>query len=147
VEDDVEIGANTTIDRAMLGTTIIRRGTKIDNLVQIAHNVEIGPDCLVAAQAGIAGSSRLGHHVILGGQVGIGDHVTIGDEAMMASQSGTTVDLDGRAKYGGTWARPLLQAQRIWVTQAELPAMVARLRSLEKRLEALEGRTPRMEPS
>jgi UDP-3-O-[3-hydroxymyristoyl] glucosamine N-acyltransferase len=142
VEDDVEIGANTAIDRAMLGDTIIRRGAKIDNLVQIAHNAEIGPDCLVAAQSGIAGSSRLGHHVVLGGQVGIGDHVSVGDEAMMASQSGTTVDLAGRTKYGGTWARPLLQSQRIWVAQAELPAIAARLKKLEQRLEAIEGRLP-----
>jgi UDP-3-O-[3-hydroxymyristoyl] glucosamine N-acyltransferase len=140
IEDDVEIGANATVDRATLGTTVIRRGSKIDNLVQIAHNVEIGEGCIIAAQTGIAGSSRIGRHVILGGQVGIGDHVTVGDGAMMASQSGTTVDLPGQTKYGLTWARPLLQAQRIWVAEAELPAMVVQLRKLERRVQELEAR-------
>ena len=142
VEDDVEIGANTTVDRATFGATVIRRGSKIDNLVQIAHNVEIGEDCIVASQTGIAGSSRLGHHVILGGQVGIGDHVTIGDGAMMAAKSGTAADLDGAARYGGIWARPLLQWQRIWVAQGELPSMATRLRKLERRLAELEARLP-----
>jgi UDP-3-O-[3-hydroxymyristoyl] glucosamine N-acyltransferase len=142
VEDDVEIGANTTIDRAMLGATVIRRGAKIDNLVQIAHNVEIGPHCILAAQVGIAGSSRLGHHVVLGGQAGVADHVTIGDEAMMAAQSGAPFDLAGQASYSGTWSRPLMQAQRIWIAQAELPAMLVRLRKLERRLAALEGGPP-----
>jgi UDP-3-O-[3-hydroxymyristoyl] glucosamine N-acyltransferase len=140
IEDDVEIGANTTIDRAMLGATVVRRGAKVDNLVQIAHNVEIGPDCILAAQVGIAGSSRLGHHVILGGQVGIADHVTIGDGAMLAAQAGTTQDLPGNAKYGLTWARPLLQAQRIWLAEAELPSVITRLKKLERRLQELEGR-------
>ena len=147
VEDDVEIGANATIDRAMLGVTIIRRGTKIDNLVQIAHNVEIGPDCLLAAQVGIAGSSRLGHHVVLGGQVGVADHVTIGDNVMMTAQSGAPSDLPGGANYSGSWARPYMQAQRIWVAQGELPAMLVRLRKLERRLDALEGRSPKGEES
>jgi UDP-3-O-[3-hydroxymyristoyl] glucosamine N-acyltransferase len=140
IEDDVEIGANATVDRATLGATVIRRGAKIDNLVQIAHNVEIGEDCIVAAQTGIAGSSRLGHHVILGGQVGIGDHVRIGDGAMLSSQSGTSTDLAGDTKYGGTWARPLMQSQRIWVAAAELPSMATRLKKIERRLAELEGR-------
>jgi UDP-3-O-[3-hydroxymyristoyl] glucosamine N-acyltransferase len=140
VEDDVEIGANVTIDRATLGATVIRRGTKIDNLVHIAHNVEIGADCVIAAQTGIAGSTKLGHHVVLGGQVGIGDHVTIGDGAMMASKSGTGADLEGQARYGGIWARPLMQWQRIWVAEGELPSMVARLRKLERRIAELEAR-------
>jgi UDP-3-O-[3-hydroxymyristoyl] glucosamine N-acyltransferase len=142
IEDDVEIGANTTIDRAMLGATVVRRGSKIDNLVQIAHNVEIGPDCIVAAQTGIAGSARLGHHVILGGQVGVGDHVDIGDGAMIASQGGAVSDVPGGARYGGTWARPHMLAQRIWVAQAALPGMLVRLRKMEQRLDALEGSPP-----
>jgi UDP-3-O-[3-hydroxymyristoyl] glucosamine N-acyltransferase len=140
VEDDVELGANTTVDRATLGATVIRRGVKIDNLVHIAHNVEIGADTVIAAQSGIAGSSRLGHHVILGGQVGIGDHVTIGDGAMMAAKSGTATDLAGQAKYGGINARPLMQWQRIWVTEGELPTMATRLKKLERRLAELEAR-------
>jgi UDP-3-O-[3-hydroxymyristoyl] glucosamine N-acyltransferase len=140
VEDDVEIGANTTIDRATVGATIVRRGTKIDNLVQVAHNVEIGEDCVVAAQSGIAGSSRVGRGAVLGGQVGIGDHVTIGDGAMMGSQSGVSQDVPPGAKVSGTWARPLIQARRIWVSQAELPDMVIRMKKLEQRLAELEAR-------
>src|SRR5256885_14880170 len=88
VEDDVEIGANTTIDRATLGETIIRRGTKIDNLVQVGHNVEIGEHSIIVALVGISGSCRIGRGVVLAGQVGVNDHVTIGDGAVVAAQSG-----------------------------------------------------------
>ncbi len=140
VEDDVEIGANTTVDRATLGTTVIRRGTKIDNLVQVAHNVDIGEDCVIAAQTGIAGSSRVGRGVILGGQVGIGDHITVGDGAMLSSQSGVARSVPPGARLAGTWGRPLFQARRIWVAQAELPEMVTRLKKLERRLAELEAR-------
>ena len=140
VEDDVEIGANTTIDRATLGITRIRRGTKIDNLVQVAHNVEIGEDVAVAAQSGIAGSSRLGRGVVLGGQVGIADHVTVGDGAMLSAQAGTTRDVPPGEKMAGTWARPSMQARRIWIAQAELPDMAARLKKLEQRIAELEAR-------
>jgi UDP-3-O-[3-hydroxymyristoyl] glucosamine N-acyltransferase len=142
IEDDVEIGANATVDRATLGATVIRRGTKIDNLVQVAHNVEIGEDCILAAQTGIAGSSRLGRGALLGGQVGVGDHVTVGDGAMLAAQAGVVQDVPPGAKLAGTWGRPLMQARRIWVAQAELPAMVTRLRKLEQRLAELEARLP-----
>jgi UDP-3-O-[3-hydroxymyristoyl] glucosamine N-acyltransferase len=145
VEDDVEIGANTTVDRATLGATIIRRGTKIDNLVQVAHNVDIGEDCIVAAQTGIAGSSRLGRGVVLGGQVGIGDHVHLGDGAMLGSQSGVAQDVAPGAKVTGTWARPVLQTRRIWVAEAELPDMVIRMKKLERRLAELEARLARGE--
>ncbi len=138
IEDDVEIGANTTVDRAMLGDTIVRRGTKIDNLVQIAHNVEIGEDCIIAAQVGIAGTSRIGNRVILLGQVGVADHVTIGDGAMLAAQSGVTHDVAAGEKMSGSWARPIAQTRRIWLLQAELPEIVRRMRELERRLTALE---------
>ena len=140
VEDDVEIGANTTVDRATLGATVIRRGAKIDNLVQVAHNVEIGEHAIMAAQTGIAGSSRVGRGVMLGGQVGIADHITIGDGAMLAAQSGVARDVPPGAKLAGTWGRPLLQARRIWVAQAELPAMVTRMKKLEERIAELEAR-------
>jgi UDP-3-O-[3-hydroxymyristoyl] glucosamine N-acyltransferase len=140
VEDDVEIGANSTIDRATLGTTIVRRGAKIDNLVQIAHNVEIGEDSVVAAQTGIAGSSRIGRHAVLGGQVGIGDHVTVGDGAMLGSQAGVAQDVAPDAKLVGTWGRPVFQARRIWVAQAELPDMIVRMNKLERRVAELEAR-------
>jgi UDP-3-O-[3-hydroxymyristoyl] glucosamine N-acyltransferase len=138
IEDDVEIGANTTIDRAMLGDTVVRRGTKIDNLVQIAHNVEIGQDCIIAAQVGIAGTSRIGDRVILLGQVGVADHVTIGDGAMLAAQSGVTHDVAAGEKMSGSWARPIAQTRRLWILQAELPEIVRRLREMERRLTALE---------
>jgi UDP-3-O-[3-hydroxymyristoyl] glucosamine N-acyltransferase len=140
VEDDVEIGANTTIDRATLGATVVRRGTKIDNLVQVAHNVEIGEDCIVAAQTGIAGSSRIGRGAVLAGQVGIGDHVTVGEGAMLGAQSGVAQDVAPGAKLTGTWGRPIMQTRRIWAAQAELPAMVTRMKKLEQRVAELEAR-------
>jgi UDP-3-O-[3-hydroxymyristoyl] glucosamine N-acyltransferase len=140
VEDDVEIGANATVDRATLGATVIRRGTKIDNLVQVAHNVEIGEDCILAAQTGIAGSTRLGRGVLCGGQVGISDHVTIGDGVGAAAQTGIAEDVPAGTKVAGTWARPFMQARRIWVSQAALPEMVTLLKKLERRVAELEAR-------
>jgi UDP-3-O-[3-hydroxymyristoyl] glucosamine N-acyltransferase len=142
IEDDVEIGANTTIDRATLGATVIHRGTKIDNLVQIGHNVEIGEGSILVAQVGISGSTRLGHHVILAGQVGVADHVTIGDGAMIAAQSGIHADVEPGAKLAGTPARPLLQAKRIAATEAHLPDLARKIRELERRIERLERREP-----
>jgi UDP-3-O-[3-hydroxymyristoyl] glucosamine N-acyltransferase len=106
IQDDVEIGANTTIDRGSTRDTVIGEGTKVDNLVQIAHNVTIGRHCLIAAQTGIAGSVTVGDFVMMGGQVGIADHVAIGDGAMLASQSGVTADIPSGARYGGSAAEP-----------------------------------------
>jgi UDP-3-O-[3-hydroxymyristoyl] glucosamine N-acyltransferase len=143
VEDDVEIGANATIDRAMLGATVVGRGTKIDNLVQVAHNVVIGEHCLLAAQTGIAGSSRLGRGVFTGGQTGVSDHVTLGDGVMLAAQSGVIHDVEPGARMAGTWARPATQAKRIFVVQAELPEMSTRLKKLERRVAELEARLGR----
>ena len=138
IEDDVEIGANATVDRATLGATIIRRGTKIDNLVQVAHNVEIGEDCIMAAQTGIAGSTRVGRGVMFGGQVGVSDHITIGEGAQLAAQSGVAQDVPPGMRLAGSWGRPLLQARRIWVAQAELPEMLHRMKKLEQRVAELE---------
>jgi len=140
VEDDVEIGANSTIDRATLGETVIGRGAKIDNLVQVGHNVEVGAHTLIAAQTGIGGSARIGARVVLGGQVGIGDHVTIGEGAMFASQAGTTRDVAPGERVALTWARPLAQAQRIWHAEARLPDLLRQVRTLERRLAELEAR-------
>jgi UDP-3-O-[3-hydroxymyristoyl] glucosamine N-acyltransferase len=140
IEDDVEIGANSTVDRATLGATVVRRGTKIDNLVQVAHNVEIGEDSIIAAQTGIAGSSRIGRDVMLGGQVGVADHISVGDGAMLSAQAGVAQDVPAGAKFAGTWGRPIFQARRIWVAQAELPDMVARMKKLERRVADLEAR-------
>ena len=140
VEDDVEIGANTTVDRATLGQTIIRRGTKIDNLVQIGHNVEIGEHSIIVAQVGISGSCRVGRGVVLAGQVGVADHLTIGDGAVVAAQSGLARDVAPGEKVFGTPARPLIEAKRIFVLEGELPEFARRLRSAERRLAELEAR-------
>jgi UDP-3-O-[3-hydroxymyristoyl] glucosamine N-acyltransferase len=140
IEDDVEIGANTTIDRATFGDTIVRRGTKIDNLVQIGHNVEIGEHSLLVAQVGISGSTRLGRGVVLAGQVGVADHVTLGDGVVAAAQSGIPGDVEAGAKVFGSPARPLAQARRIMVAQGRLPELLQRVRVLEQRLEKLAQR-------
>jgi len=140
VEDDVEIGANTTVDRATLGQTIIRRGTKIDNLVQVGHNVEIGEHSIIVAQVGISGSCRVGRGVVLAGQVGVADHLTIGDGAVVAAQSGLARDVATGEKVFGTPARPLIEAKRIFVLEGELPELARRLRSVERRLASLETR-------
>jgi UDP-3-O-[3-hydroxymyristoyl] glucosamine N-acyltransferase len=140
VEDDVEIGANTTIDRATFGDTVIRRGTKIDNLVQIGHNVEVGEHSILVAQVGVSGSARLGRGVVLAGQVGVADHVTVGDGALVAAQGGVPSDLDAGGKYFGTPARPMIEAKRIIAAETRLPELLRRVRELERALEALTGR-------
>jgi UDP-3-O-[3-hydroxymyristoyl] glucosamine N-acyltransferase len=139
VQDDVEIGANSTIDRATLGETVIGRGTKIDNLVQIGHNVDVGERCLVAAHVGIGGSSRIGREVMLGGQAGVGDHVQIGDAAMLAAQAGAVQDVAAGERLALTWARPVTQAHRIWLAEAQLPDLLRTVKALQRRLAALES--------
>lgn len=141
VEDDVEIGANSTVDRATLGETVIGRGTKIDNLVHIAHNVEVGQRCLMAAQVGIAGSSRIGDDVMLAGQVGVSDHVSVGDGAMLGGGSSVIQDVPAGQRYAGVWARPATQHHRIWLTESHLPELLRSVKSIERRLAALEART------
>jgi UDP-3-O-[3-hydroxymyristoyl] glucosamine N-acyltransferase len=140
IEDDVEIGANTTIDRATFGDTIVRRGTKIDNLVQVGHNVEVGEHSLLAAQVGVSGSSRLGRGVVLAGQVGVADHATVGDGVIAAAQSGIPSDVEAGAKVWGTPARPIGLARRIAAAQVRLPELLQRVRALEQRLEKLAAR-------
>ncbi len=133
IEDDVEIGANTTIDRATFGDTIIRRGTKIDNLVIVAHGCRIGPHCLLAAQVGLAGGTTLGTGVMLGGQVGSAGHLTVGDGVKVAAQSGIHGDLDGGGTYGGYPAVEIRQWRRAMAALAKLPALLRRVRRLERR--------------
>jgi UDP-3-O-[3-hydroxymyristoyl] glucosamine N-acyltransferase len=137
IEDDVEIGANAAVDRAMLGDTVIRRGTKVDNLVQIAHNCEVGEDCVIAAQVGIAGSSRIGRGVVLAGQVGVADHLTIGDGVTAAAQTGIHNDIEPGQTIWGTPARPAFQTKRIAVAESQLPELVRRVRALERAVDAL----------
>jgi UDP-3-O-[3-hydroxymyristoyl] glucosamine N-acyltransferase len=137
IEDDVEIGANTTIDRATLGDTIVRRGTKIDNLVQLGHNVEVGEDCIIVAQVGLAGSVRLGRGVVLAGQVGIADHVRIADGVTVAAQSGIPSDIPAPGIYLGYPARPVGESKRILIAESQLPELIRRVRKLERRLDRL----------
>lgn len=112
LQDRVEIGANSTVDRAALGDTVIGEGTKIDNLVQIGHNTRVGRHCVIAGQVGISGSVTLGDFVALGGMAGIADHVTIGDRARLAGLSGVAHDLEGGRDYGGIPARPIREWHR-----------------------------------
>jgi UDP-3-O-[3-hydroxymyristoyl] glucosamine N-acyltransferase len=135
IEDDVEIGANTTIDRATLGDTIVRRGTKIDNLVQIGHNVDVGEDCIIVAQVGLAGSARLGRGAVLAGQVGIADHVRIADGVSVAAQSGIGSDITEPGIYLGCPARPAFESKRIMIAESQLPELIRRVRRLERRLD------------
>lgn len=143
LEDDVEIGANVAIDRATLGTTRIGRGTKIDNLVQIAHNVQVGEDTVIVAQVGISGSSRIGSRVTLAGQVGVTDHVQIGDNAIVGAQAGVSKDVPDGAIMLGAPAIPHLEFKRQLAATARLPQMGKTLRVLEERLRALEARLER----
>ena len=137
IEDDVEIGANVAIDRSTLGATVIRRGTKIDNLVQIAHNVVIGENSVVCGLAGISGSVTIGDNVTIAGQVGFADHTSVGDGATVGAQSGVTKDLDGGQYYLGSPAVPIGLASRQFAVWANLPELSKRVRELEKRLEKL----------
>jgi UDP-3-O-[3-hydroxymyristoyl] glucosamine N-acyltransferase len=138
IEDDVEIGANTTIDRATLGKTIIRRGVKIDNLVQVAHNVVIGEDSIIVAQVGIAGSTKIGSNVILAGQVGLADHIEIGDNVMVGAQSGVGHDLASNQAYSGSPAFPHRGWLRASTVFPKLPEMRKTLIEIEKRLTKIE---------
>lgn len=139
VEDDVEIGANSCVDRATTGETRIGRGTKIDNLVQIAHNVVIGEDCVIAAQAGISGSTELGNNVTLGGQAGLVGHIAVGDRAMVGAQSGVTKSVPPDTAVSGYPARDHALARRLYGHTAMLPVLFERVRELEKRLRELEN--------
>ena len=131
IHDDVEIGANVTIDHGALGPTVIGKGTKIDNLVQIAHNVLIGENCLVIAQVGIAGSTKLGNYVTLAGQVGIAGHLKIGDQAVVAAQSGVMHDIPEKGKWLGAPALTDRQAKRQMIAIQQLPELIRRVRELE----------------
>lgn len=138
VQDDVEIGANVTIDRARFDKTVIGRGTKIDNLVQIGHNAIIGENALIVAQAGIAGSATLGNNVTLGGQVGISGHITIGDNAIVTAQSGVAKSVGPGEMVSGYPARPFMANQRANASLLSLPKLFATVRELQKRIQGLE---------
>jgi len=137
IHDDVEIGSNVTIDRGALGSTTIGRGTKIDNLVQIAHNVTIGEHCLVIAQVGISGSTKLGNYVTLAGQAGLTAHLKIGNEVTVGAQSGVMHDIPSGGKYIGAPAQPDRKVKRQVLAIQQLPKLLRRVSLLEKELEEL----------
>lgn len=136
IEDDVEIGSNTTLDRGSLGTTVVGQGTKIDNLVQIAHNVQIGRHCVIAAQTGISGSVTVGDYVVMGGQVGIGDHVRIEEKAVLGGGAGI---LPGKVVRKGevVWGRPgrpLAEFKKMYAHLAHLPKLAQKVKELSRQL-------------
>lgn len=139
VGDDVEIGANVTIDRATTGTTVIGRGTKIDNLVQVGHNVKIGEDSIIVGQVGIGGSSSIGSSVILAGQAGISDHISIEDGSVIGAQAGVTKDIPG-GTYSGYPAMPHREWLRASSFFARLPELNKRIKALEEKLTDIERR-------
>jgi UDP-3-O-[3-hydroxymyristoyl] glucosamine N-acyltransferase len=139
LEDDVEIGANTAIDRAALEVTLVKRGTKIDNLVQIAHNCQIGQDCMIVSQVGISGSTKIGDHVTLAGQVGVVGHLTIGDNVMVGAKSGVPNSLAANAGYSGIPVQPHKDWLRSMAIVSNLPALKKTVNALEKRIAELEA--------
>lgn len=138
IEDDVEIGACACVDKAKFGTTFIGAGTKIDNLVQVAHNVQMGRGCVVAGLCGVAGSAKLGNYVIVGGHAGIRDNVTIGDGVQCAAFTGVMHDLTGGQTVAGMPAGPATHQYRIMLGMQKLPELIKKVRELESRLAALE---------
>ncbi|MFH0912684.1 MAG: UDP-3-O-(3-hydroxymyristoyl)glucosamine N-acyltransferase [Candidatus Omnitrophota bacterium] len=138
IGDDVEIGANVTIDRARFDKTVIGRGTKIDNLVQIAHNVITGESCIIVAQVGISGSTTVGNNVVLAGQVGIVGHVSIGDNAVVMAQSGVSKSIPAGTMVWGYPAKPASTAKRVNACVQNLPRLYETIVGLKKKIEELE---------
>jgi UDP-3-O-[3-hydroxymyristoyl] glucosamine N-acyltransferase len=138
IEDDVELGACSCVDRATLGETVVGRGSKVDNLVQIAHNVKVGPLSILCAQVGVSGSTELGTGVVLGGQVGIANHTKLGDGVKIAAQSGVHGDIAPGTTLGGTPAFDASDWKRSTVALQHLPELLKEVRALRKRVEALE---------
>jgi UDP-3-O-[3-hydroxymyristoyl] glucosamine N-acyltransferase len=134
IRDDVEIGSNVTIDRGALGATIVGRGTKIDNLVQLGHNVITGEHCLIVSQTGIAGSTKLGNNVVLGGQVGLAGHLKLGNDVSVAAQSGVMHNIPDGETWIWTPAQPDRQAKRQMIALQQLPELLRRVAALEKKL-------------
>jgi len=138
IEDDVEIGSCVAIDRARFSKTVIGKGSKIDNLVQIAHNVILGPNCVIAAQSGISGSSVLGRNVVFGGQVGVADHLKIGDFVMAGAKTGISRSFPANTVLFGYPARPADKARKLIASIGLLPKLYERVRALEDKIKKLE---------
>jgi len=137
IEDDVEIGANTCVDRATLGKTVIKKGTKVDNLVQIAHNCIIGEDCAIAGMVGLAGSTIIGDRVMIGGQAGTAGHLTIGNDSVIGGQAGVTRDMPPNSQATGTPAIDLIKWKRINVLLLQLPDLYKKIQYLENKIKEL----------
>lgn len=138
IGDDVEIGANTSIDRGTIAATCIGNGTKIDNQVQIGHNVVIGDNCLICGRVGIAGSAKIGNRVVLGGASGVADHVIIGDDAVVMGMSGVAGNIPAKSLVGGTPARPRAQAVETIVNIGRIKSLIKKIESLTSRMDILE---------
>lgn len=138
IGDDVEVGANTTLDRARFSRTFVGEGTKIDNLVQVGHNVIIGKHCLLCAQVGISGSTRLGDYVVLGGQAGVGGHITIGSGVKAGGKAGISTDVAAGSVVNGNPAIPMMLERRIAVLQPRLPDLFKRVGAIEEQLRGAE---------
>ena len=134
IGDDVEIGANTTIDRAALGSTVIGKGTKIDNLVQVGHNVEVGEHCIFCAQVGISGSTKIGSYTVLAGQVGLAGHLKIGNNVTIGSKSGVMHNIPDGEQWLGIPAQPDRQAKRVMIALQRLPELLRKVAEWEKKL-------------
>ena len=137
IEDDVEIGANSTIDRATTGSTVVHKGCKFDNMVQIAHNVKVGENTVIAAQTGIAGSTEVGNNVTMGGQVGVTGHIKVHDRAIIAAKTCVSKDVPEGAVLFGIPGRPIQKQKRIEASMRHLPEILQRIRDLEKEVEKL----------
>jgi UDP-3-O-[3-hydroxymyristoyl] glucosamine N-acyltransferase len=145
IEDDCDIGCNCCVDRATIGITRIHRGSKIDNLVQIAHNTDIGEHVIMVSQSGIAGSSRIGTGAVIAGQVAISDHVEVGAGARVGGQSGVTKDVPAGASVFGTPARPIKDTARELAALAQLPGLIKQIKRQEKEIDALRARLEALE--
>src|SRR5581483_11274010 len=141
IEDDVEIGANCCIDRATFGSTVLRRGVKLDNLIQVAHNCALGEDTVVAAQVGLSGSTTVGRHVIIAGQAATNQHVTINDNVVVGGQAGVTKDVKAGLFVAGTPAQDHKQWKRAQVLVSRLPELFDRLKQVEKQLDGSKDKT------
>ena len=141
IEDDVEIGANVTIDRARFGKTLIGKGTKIDNLVQIAHNVKVGPNSIIVAQAGISGSTSIGKHTILAGQAGLVGHIDLGDNVIVGAQSGVTKSFPSDTVVLGSPAKPISEQRKIFACISKLPELFNTLKRIKKKVLKDDGKS------
>jgi UDP-3-O-[3-hydroxymyristoyl] glucosamine N-acyltransferase len=139
IQDDVEIGANSTVDRGALGTTIVGRGTKIDNLVQVGHNVTLGEHCILIAQVGVGGSTKVGNYVTFGGQAGLSGHIKVGHRATIGGQAGVMHDVPDGEKWFGYPAQPDRKAKREILALHQLPQLLRRVSELERELEQLKS--------